>query len=47
MRRMENWEVESFIVEDVVGRRMEVWGSFVSVRRAFEGFGRLNPRNWD
>lgn len=37
MRRMENWEVESFIVEDVVGRGMQVWGSFVSVRREIEG----------
>jgi hypothetical protein len=43
VRRMENWEVESFIVEDVVGRRMEVWGSFVSVRRAFEGFEKIEP----
>jgi hypothetical protein len=43
VRRMENWEVESFIVEDVVGRRMEVVGSFVSVRREIEGFEKRKP----
>jgi hypothetical protein len=41
---MENWEVESFIVkDDVVGRGMQVWGSFVSVRREIEGVEKRKP----
>jgi hypothetical protein len=40
---MENWEVESFIVEDVVRRGMQVWVSFVSVRREIEGVEKRKP----